>query len=75
MACHGPAAVAALAALDLRVRPPASVEYLQAVLAGALATRGMPAFELGDDGVQALQAYLINRAWDAHEEQEGVSGD
>ena len=75
MACHGSAAVASLAALDLRVRPPASVEYLQTVLGGALAARGMPAFELGDGGVEALRAYLINLAWDAHEAQDGASED
>ena len=35
----------------------------------------MPAFELADDGVQALRAYLVNLAWDAHEAQDGASGD
>ena len=40
---------------------------------GALAVRGMPAFELADDGVQALQACLVNLAWDAHEGQDGAS--
>ncbi len=74
-ACHGHAGVAVWETLDLRVRLPADVEYLQAVLDGALATRGMPVVELGDDGVQALQAYLINLAWDAHEAQDGASGD
>ena len=33
----------------------------------------MPAFELADDGVQALQACLVNLAWDAHEGQDGAS--
>ncbi len=41
----------------------------------ALAVRGRPAFELADDGVQALRAYLVNLAWDAHEAQDGASGD
>ena len=64
-----------MAALDLRIRPPASVEYLQTVLGGALAARGMPAFELADEGAAALRAYLVNLAWDAHEAQDGASED
>ena len=71
MTCHGPEAVAPVAALDLRMRPPASVEYLQTVLGGALVTRGMPAVAMADEGAAALRAYLINLAWDAHEAQEG----
>ena len=35
MTCHGTGAVALVGALDLRIRPPASVEYLQTVLGGA----------------------------------------
>ena len=75
MVCHGPEGVAVVAALDLRIRPPASVEYLQAVLGGALAPRGMPAVEMTDDGAEALRAYLIDLAWDAHEAQDGGSRD
>ena len=75
MTCHGTGAVALVGALDLRIRPPASVEYLQTVLGGALAARGMPAFELADEGAAALRAYLVNLAWDAHEAQDGGSGD
>ena len=52
-ACHGHAGVAVWETLDLRVRPPANVEYLQTVLDGALTSRGMPAIELGDEGVEA----------------------
>ena len=74
-ACHGHAGVAVWETLDLRVRSPASLEYLQAVLGGALAPRGMPAFEMDDEGAQALRAYLINLAWDAHEAQADASGD
>ncbi|MDE0350226.1 MAG: cytochrome c, partial [Gammaproteobacteria bacterium] len=73
MTCHGPEGVAVVAELDLRTRLPGSVEYLQTVLGGALAARGMPAFEMTDEGAEALRAYLINRAWDAHEAQEAAS--
>ena len=46
-------------------------ENLQTVLGGALAARGMPVFEMADKTAEALRAYLINLAWDAHEAQEG----
>ena len=74
-ACHGHAGVAVSETPDLRVRLPADVEYLQAVLDGAVVARGMPAVELGDEGVEALRAYLVNLAWDAHEAQDGAAGD
>ena len=68
--CHGRQAVALGGTVpDLRVRPPASLEYLQAILDGALKSRGMPAFELDSDTEKALYAYLINSAWDAHENE------
>lgn len=69
-ACHGWQAEALGGAVpDLRVRPPASLEYFQVVLRGALKSRGMPAFELDDETDRALYAYLINSAWDAHESE------
>lgn len=74
MTCHGPEGVAVVAALDLRIRLPTSVEYLQTVLGGALVARGMPAMEMTDEGAEALRAYLVDRAWDAHEAQEAASG-
>ena len=74
MTCHGPEGVSAVAVLDLRMRPPASVAYLQTVLGGALAARGMPAMPMTDEGAEALRAYLVDRAWDAHEAQEAASG-
>ena len=73
MTCHGPEGVAVVAELDLRTRLPGSVEYLQTVLGGALTARGMPAFEMTDEGAEAVRAYLVDRAWDAHEAQEGAS--
>ena len=45
------------------------------VLGGALAARGMPVFEMADDTAEALRAYLVNLAWDAHEAQDGAPGD
>ncbi len=69
--CHGHAGVSVGgASTDLRLRPPASAEYLRAVLDGALVARGMPTVEMTDDGVEALHAYLVNLAWDAHEGQD-----
>ena len=73
--CHGHGGVAVWETLDLRVRPPANLQYLQTVLGGALAARGMPVFEMADDTAEALRAYLVNLAWDAHEAQDGASGD
>ena len=73
--CHGHGGVAVWETLDLRVRPPANLQYLQTVLGGALAARGMPVFEMADDTAEALRAYLVNLAWDAHEAQDEASGD
>ena len=66
--CHGHGGVSVGgASTDLRLRPPATPEYLRAVLDGALVARGMPTVEMTDEGVEALHAYLVNLAWDAHE--------
>ena len=70
--CHSHGGVAVWETLDLRVRPPAN---LQTVLGGAFAARGMPVFEMADDTAEALRAYLVNLAWDAHEAQDEASGD
>ena len=55
---------------DLRVKLPASLEYLQVILGGALESRGMPVFEVDDETARSLLAYLVNTAWDAHESGE-----
>ena len=52
---------------DLRVRLPANLDYLKAVLGGALAPR-MPEIPLDDVSVKALYAYLVNTAWSAYED-------
>ena len=49
-------------------------ENLQTVLGGALAARGMPVFEMADKTAEALRAYLINLAWNAHEAQGDLRG-
>ena len=68
VACHGYGGRSAGgAAADLRMRLPANLEYLKAVLGGALAPR-MPEVELDDAGTEALYAYLVNTAWRAYED-------
>ena len=54
------------AAADLRVRLPANLEYLKAVLGGAFEPR-MPAVPLDDASTEALYAYLVNTAWREYE--------
>ena len=49
------------------MRLPANLDYLKAVLGGALAPR-MPEIPLDDVSVKALYAYLVNTAWRAHED-------
>ena len=68
VACHGYNGQAVGgAAADLRMRLPANLEYLKAVLGGALAPR-MPEVPLDDASIEALYAYLVNNAWRAYEE-------
>ena len=68
--CHGYDAESLRgSAIDLRLRLTPSPEHLKAVLDGALGAKGMPPFDLSDEDVQALYAYLINTAWDAYEAQ------
>ena len=43
-----------------------NLEYFKAVLGGLLAPR-MPKVELDDASSEALYAYLVNTAWNAHE--------
>ena len=52
---------------DLRLKLPATLEYLQVVLGGSLKSRSMPAIEVDDVTAKSLLAYLVNTAWDAHE--------
>ena len=68
VACHGYGGQSVGgAAADLRMRLPANLEYLKAVLGGALAPR-MPTVELDDASTKALYAYLVNTAWGAYED-------
>lgn len=67
VACHGYGGQSVGgAAADLRMRLPVNLEYLKAVLGGLLAPR-MPQVELDDASAEALYAYLVNTAWNAHE--------
>ena len=67
VACHGYGGQSVGgAAPDLRVRLPVNIEHLKAVLGGALAPR-MPEIALDDASTEALYAYLVNTAWNAHE--------
>jgi quinohemoprotein ethanol dehydrogenase len=53
-----------------------SIDSLDAILLrGALASGGMARFDdvLTDGDVFAIQAYLVNEAWDAYREERGVS--
>jgi len=63
---------------DLRSRLPANIDYLKAVLGGAIAPR-MPKVELDDASTEALYAYLVNTTWrafeDAHEPPRAVGQD
>ena len=68
VACHGYGGQSVGgAAADLRMRLPANLEYLKAVLGGAFAPR-MPVVELDDASTEALYAYLVNTAWRAYED-------
>lgn len=68
VACHGYGGQSVGgAAADLRIRLPANLEYLTAVLGGALAPR-MPEVALDDASTEALYAYLVNTAWRAYED-------
>ena len=68
VACHGFGGQSVGgAAPDLRVRLPANLEYLKAVLGGAFEPR-MPAVPLDDASTEALYAYLVNTAWRAYEQ-------
>ena len=67
VACHGYGGQSVGgAAADLRMRLPANLEYLKAVLGGAFAPR-MPEVELDDASTEALYAYLVNTAWHAYD--------
>ena len=71
MVCHGRLAESAGGTTpDLRAVLPASLEYLQAVLGGALKSSGMPAFEVDDQTAKSMLAFLIDAAWEAHETQQ-----
>ena len=71
MVCHGQNAVGLGGTVpDLRAKLPASLEYFQAVLGGALKSKGMPAFEVDDHTARTLLAYQINAGWDAYESQQ-----
>ena len=68
VACHGYGGQSVGgAAADLRMRLPANIDYLKAVLGGAFAPR-MPEVELDDASTEALYAYLVNTAWRAYED-------
>ena len=68
VACHGFGGQSVGgAAADLRVRLPANLAYLKAVLGGAFEPR-MPAVPLDDTSTEALYAYLVNTAWRAYED-------
>ncbi|MBW2288975.1 MAG: PQQ-binding-like beta-propeller repeat protein [Deltaproteobacteria bacterium] len=70
MVCHGFGGKSlGGSAPDLRMRLPANLEYLKAVLGGALGPR-MPTVELDDASTKALYAYLVNAAWSAYEEDD-----
>ena len=69
--CHGSGLESVHgAAPDLRLKLVANLEYLKAVLGGALASRGMPAFPMTEGDAESLYAYLVNGAWDAFENQD-----
>ena len=73
VACHGYGGQSVGgAAADLRIRLPASLEYLKAVLGGALAPR-MPVVELDDASTEAVYAYLVNNAWRAYQDANAQS--
>jgi len=68
VACHGFGGQSVGgAAADLRVRLPANLAYLKAVLGGAFEPR-MPAVPLDDASTEALYAYLVDTAWSAYED-------
>jgi mono/diheme cytochrome c family protein len=76
--CHGLGFEAAGGSVpDLRIEQP-SLELMNAVVrGGALKAAGMPQFEsLSPADIEAIRAYLINRAWEDYEAQsKGTSSD
>ena len=69
--CHGLGFESAGGAVpDLRIRQP-TVEFMNAIVrGGALEFRGMPQFEwMSAEDLEAIHAYLVNRAWDDYEAQ------
>ena len=73
-ACHG-AGGAAVGGIvpNLNSQPPTDLAMFKAVVQkGALATRGMPQFDISDAETEALYAYIINTAWEVHESGAGA---
>ena len=72
-ACHGPEAVGGAGNVpDLRNTQEALLELMPSILEkGVLRDAGMPQFpNFSDDDVNALQAYIINQAWDGYNAQQ-----
>ncbi len=68
--CHGQDVISGRGGIpDLRMAPPPDYEtFRKIVVEGALASRGMPKFDMVPDGdARALYAYVIATAWKDHE--------
>ncbi len=71
--CHGLSGESSGGAVpDLRLRQPTSVAYLNSVVReGARVPLGMPKFDnLTSADVEAIYAFLLERAWDAYEAEQ-----
>lgn len=71
--CHGLEAVSSAGTIpDLRYSRLVNLQYVKSVLKdGVLEATGMPRFDYIEDGdIEAIYAYLINRAWDLYEGKE-----
>jgi hypothetical protein len=60
--------------LDLRILQPTLEQMNAVVRGGALKSAGMPQFEsLTPADIEALHAYIINRAWEDYEAEDKVT--
>ncbi len=75
--CHGTRGGASVEGNipNLNRMPPADLAiFKQVVQGGALRTQGMPQFSyVTDADAEALFAYILNKAWDAHDRQKAPS--
>lgn len=72
--CHGLDVISAGGTIkDLRYSSLETHQQFAGIVLGARFDKGMPAFTyLSLDDIKAIQAYVVNRAWDDYETQSGI---